>query len=43
MVKIPTVIGNIKRFSGYYLRKTGLIILLAVLSTFTSFAQQQMK
>ena len=40
MVKLPTVIGNVKRFPGYYLRKTGFIILLALLSTLTSFAQQ---
>jgi len=40
MAKLPLIFGNGKPLPSYYLRKTGIIFLFAVLTTLTSFAQQ---
>jgi len=40
MAKLPIIFGNVNTFPGYILRKTGLLILLALLTTLPSIAQQ---
>jgi hypothetical protein len=40
MTKLPIIFGNGKTFSGYQLRRTGTVILFALFSTLSMFAQQ---